>query len=321
MRLFRPLRLLCAVLLPLSGHAAVVVQSDQKVAFLGDSITAQGWEQPGGYVKLVVAGLAVEGVAVTPVPAGVSGNTSREMLQRLDHDVLKQQPAWMTLSCGVNDVWHGASGVDLEGYKKNMTEIVERAQAQGVKVILVTPTVITEDLTAAENGKLAAYIEWERGYAKEKGLPLADPSAAYQTLLQEVPLPAGGRLLTVDGVHPNPAGHLILARSILKAMGVPDEEMPKIEAAWDALPGSGLLRIGTKASFASIPLGQYHVLEKIAASKRITVSALANRLFLDSFRDVLQAHQGDATPDLDQIQDETRRRFEAAAKAATVPAS
>ena len=59
------------------------------------------------------------------IPAGVGGNTSKDMLARLDRDVLSKKPDWMTLSCGVNDVWHGATGVPLDQYQQNITSIVE----------------------------------------------------------------------------------------------------------------------------------------------------------------------------------------------------
>src|SRR5258708_33052888 len=108
-----------ALVLSLPIHAiraADGIQTGQKIAFMGDSITQNGWESPGGYVKLIVDGLAQVGINVTPIPAGVSGHKSNDMLARIDRDVISKKPDWMTLSCGVNDVWHGAQGVDLESY-------------------------------------------------------------------------------------------------------------------------------------------------------------------------------------------------------------
>ena len=64
------------------------------------------------------------------------------MIERVDRDILQHKPDWMTLSCGVNDVWHGKNGVKLEDYKKNMTAIVYKAQAAGVRVLILTSTMI-----------------------------------------------------------------------------------------------------------------------------------------------------------------------------------
>ena len=117
------------------AHGEIAVKSGEKIAFLGDSITQAGWGDPTGYVRLVMAGLAANGVNAEPVPAGIGGHKSNQMLARLDNDVLSKKPQWMTLSCGVNDVWHGANGVPLDKYKENITQIVEKCAAAGVKQI------------------------------------------------------------------------------------------------------------------------------------------------------------------------------------------
>src|SRR5258707_6468711 len=104
-----------------------------------------------------MAGLAANGFEATPIPAGISGHKSNQMLERLDRDVISKKPNWMTLSCGVNDVWHGANGVPLAEYKKNITQIVDKAQAAGTKVMILTATVIGEDLKNDNNKKLADY--------------------------------------------------------------------------------------------------------------------------------------------------------------------
>ncbi len=135
-------------------QAAVPIKSGEKFAFLGDSITEYGKAKPGGYVNLVRLALASLGVKVEIIGAGVSGHKSNQMLDRLQKDVLDKKPQWMTLSCGVNDVWHGANGVNLEDYKKNITSIVEKAQADGVKVIILTSTMITENPANPNNQKL-----------------------------------------------------------------------------------------------------------------------------------------------------------------------
>ena len=74
--------------------ADLLVKDGEKVAFLGDSITAQGWDFPGGYVKLTAAGLQTLGVKIVPIPAGVGGNTSQDMLARFQADVLARKPDW-----------------------------------------------------------------------------------------------------------------------------------------------------------------------------------------------------------------------------------
>ena len=65
--------------------------------------------------------------------AGVSGNKSNDMLNRLDKDVISKRPNFMTLSCGVNDVAHGVNGIPLDKYKENVTAMLDKAQAADIK--------------------------------------------------------------------------------------------------------------------------------------------------------------------------------------------
>ena len=237
-----------------TASAEIAVKSGEKIAFLGDSITAGGWSNPAGYVRLVIAGLAANGVNAEPVPAGISGHKSNQMLERLDRDVLSKKPQWMTLSCGVNDVWHGKFGVPLDDaqaaastyekrnpiepdagtYKKNITQIVEKAQAAGVKPVILTATVIKEDLATEENNKLAPYNDFLRQFAKEKHLPLADLNAMFQERIKAANKPAE-KVLTSDGVHMNTEGNKLMATGVLQAFGLDAAQLKKAQAAWAPL--------------------------------------------------------------------------------------
>lgn len=223
----------------------MLVKDGQKVAFMGDSITQGGWSSPGGYVRLVVAGLEANGVKVTPVPAGISGHKSDQMLARLKKDALDKQPDWMTLSCGVNDVWHGARGIPLDQYKQNITAILDQCAAAGTKVVVLTATVISEELDAENNKKLAPYNEFLRHLAKERKAPLADLYALFESAIKATPNTTGkpGRLLTSDGVHMAPPGDQLMARGVLQAFGLNAAQLKKAEAAWQEIPGAGSVRV------------------------------------------------------------------------------
>jgi len=215
-----------------SVPSGIVVTSGEKIAFLGDSITAAG-KRPGGYCQLVLSALKDQGIETTPVFAGIGGHKSNQMLARLEKDVLKHKPDWMTLSCGVNDVWHGARGVDLPSYKKNITAIVDQAQAAGVKVMLLTSTMIREDQSNDLNQKLVGYNDFLKALAKEKKCLLADLNADMQAGLKKFPADAPkGKQLTSDGVHMNKAGNVMMARGVAKAFGLTDKQLDKSAKNW-----------------------------------------------------------------------------------------
>lgn len=265
--------MLCALLsvgVSAAVRAEVQVKEGEKIAFLGDSIT-QGGMGPTGYVSLVIAGLKTAGVKATAIGAGISGHKSNQMLERLDRDVINKKPEWMTLSCGVNDVWHGANGVPLDKYKENITKIVEKAQAAGIKVVILTSTMIREDAGNAENAKLAAYNDFLRELAKEKKCPLADLNADMHKALDEGEK-AGrkrGTMLTSDGVHMNAFGNQMMAAGVLKALGLSDEQLAKAQDSWLDIPGGA--SVTTKAN---LTVRQYQALLGAAKKQGKSVEAI-----------------------------------------------
>jgi len=230
------------------AKADIVVKDGETVAFMGDSITQQG-NGPVGYVNLVMKGLEVAGVKdAKKIPAGISGHKSNDMLRRLDGDVLARRDGkraqWMTLSCGVNDVWHQDSGrgVLFGDYTNNVTQILDKCAAAGVKVIVLTATMFEKGkdfATFPHNVKVAPYNEWLRAEAKRRNLLLADLN---QAMWDGHAADAKVRY-TRDGVHMLYEGNQLMAWGVLQAMGVPAEKKGAIFAAWDEMPGHGSVTV------------------------------------------------------------------------------
>ena len=255
---------------PAWARGEIAVKDGEKIAFLGDSIT-QGGMGPTGYVSLVIHGLKTNGVNATAVGAGISGHKSNDMLGRLQRDVIDKKPQWVTVSCGVNDVWHGEKGVPLEQYKQNLAQIVEKSQAAGIKVMLLTATMITENPKDANNQKLAAYNDFLRDLAKEKKCLLADLNAAMQKDLDELEK-AGkkrGNLLTSDGVHMSSSGNQMMAEGVLRGFGLDDDAAARAKSAWLDIPNGVSLNAPVR-----LTLRQYQALEAVAAKEGKSVQAL-----------------------------------------------
>jgi lysophospholipase L1-like esterase len=128
-----------------------------RIFALGDSIT-----QAGEYLRLMkkVPDLNYPDLKIEIPNAGISGHKSTDMSARLKKDVIDKQPSIVTISCWVNDVWHGfydpPRGVDLEAYGSLMRKMVDdlRASTKADIYLLLAPTVIKEDLLSPENAKL-----------------------------------------------------------------------------------------------------------------------------------------------------------------------
>lgn len=255
----------CAIAAAGLLNAEVCIKNGDKIAFMGDSIT-QGGNQPAGYVNLVMRGLELNGVQAKKIPAGVSGNKSVQMHARLERDVLKKKANWMTFSCGVNDVWHGKNGVPLEKYKVLVGEIFDKCAAAGVNVIILTPTMITEDPEAKNNKLLAPYNEWLRAEAKRRNLRLADLNALMHETLAQIRKTdkTPGNKLTSDGVHMAFAGDCMMAWGVLKAMGVEESKKDEIFAAFRKV-------VGAKRVVLSLSVDESEALNKKAKESGLKV--------------------------------------------------
>lgn len=185
-----------------------------KAAFLGDSITENGWINEFGYVNLVKSALDEAGYNVTVIPAGISGNTTRAMLNRMDKDVIEQKPDIMFFMGGINNIWF-----DYETYsefKQDTAEIVKKAQQHHIKVILVSLTIIDEDLNSIKNVTVAQYNNFLKLFANENSLLYIDVNKELRNVLKKKNPTRTDNILTYDGVHLNPLGNKIVADKIIE---------------------------------------------------------------------------------------------------------
>ena len=209
------------------------------IAFLGDSITQAGAD-PSGYITLfekTITNLGIE--HYTMYKKGRGGDTSKQMLERVDADVIAVKPTWTTFSCGVNDICYAARRQTLEQYQANVTAIFDKLDAIKTKVVVLTTTLLYESV---ENATLESYVGWLRAEAKRRGYLIAEVNEAMKA--EAKALGATGRApwkLTVDGIHMNDIGNRVMAWELLKAFGVPEsrkDEVFKIFTSGKLIPAT-----------------------------------------------------------------------------------
>jgi acyl-CoA thioesterase-1 len=192
------------------------------------NIVSHGHSVPAGYFKtpevrmfdaypsLLHHGLcerfphAVVNVIVT----GIGGENSESGAERFQRDVLAMRPDVVTIDYALND-----RAIGLARAEKAWRAMIEMAQAQAVKVILLTPTA---DLTARlENpdDPLLQHAEQIRRLAREYQVGLVDSLVQFQNVVR-----SGGKLsdFMAQGNHPNRKGHELVANELLKWFPAPD---------------------------------------------------------------------------------------------------
>lgn len=169
------------------------------VVALGDSLTAgPGLKAEEAYPALLQERIRSAGYPHRVVNAGVSGDTTTDALRRLDA-ALVPDTSVLIVAVGAND---GLRNVPVATIRRNLSEIIERAQARNVKVLLCgmeTPPV---------NG-------WQYTVDFHKIFP--DTAAKHNVPLMPFLLlgVAGDPDYNLgDRVHPNAAGMRVIANTM-----------------------------------------------------------------------------------------------------------
>jgi len=172
------------------------------VAF-GDSLTSgQGVAADQNYPSLLQIELDKAGYRYRVVNAGISGNTTRDGLGRMDN-VMRHKPEVAILVLGGND---GLRGLPIAQMKENLTAIIERFQRDNVQVIL---------------GGMEAPPNWGPDYTKEFRDTFVNLASTYS--LTFVPfflegVAADRDLNQADGIHPTTEGYKIVVRNLLPVL-------------------------------------------------------------------------------------------------------
>jgi len=202
----------------------------------GDSITDCGRARPvglvaggglgKGYVAMVQEHLGAlrpqDGLRV--VNMGISGNTVRDLAARWRQDVLEQAPQWLSVCIGINDVWRyfdsglePGAHVPLDEYSRTLDELLGQARPRLKGLLLLTPFYIEPNRADPMRAMMDRYGAVVAELARRHDARLVDTQAAFDAACRyRHPTSIAG-----DRVHPDPTGHLLLARAVLQALDVP----------------------------------------------------------------------------------------------------
>lgn len=184
---------------PATAPAPTPVSSRPRIVALGDSLTAGlGLGPDQAYPSLLQERLKKAGLDYEVVNAGVSGDTSAGGLERLDW-ALQGDVKILIVALGGNDALRG---LPADALKANLAQIIERARARRIRVILAgmeAPPNYGRDYTVSFHKVYTALAEEYK-------------VAFVPFLLQNV---AGlSNLNQQDGIHPTAAGARIVADNV-----------------------------------------------------------------------------------------------------------
>ena len=213
------LRIAC-LLLASANHAADATDPATPVSASGEAgvIVILGASYANAWPITTIAGMPVTN-------AGVNGDRTAELLARFENDVISRRPTHLLLWGFINDYSRSkASGYAdaARGIEQNLTQMVDRAQASGIRVVLATE--VTMPAAPTWHGELLASIyrslgrqgyadrvnievmksnAWLKSFAASRNLPVLD----FQAAISPQGFYRDRQYSQPDGSHLNPAAY------------------------------------------------------------------------------------------------------------------
>lgn len=175
------------------------------VLFFGTSLTAGlGLEPDQAFPALIQKKAAAEGMPITVVNAGLSGETTAGAARRIDW-VLRTPANLVVIEAGANDALRGLSP---DAARSNLEQVIAaiRKKQPAAKIVLL-------QMEAPPNYGVPYTRSFHAIYpdiAKREGIPLAP---FFLDGVAGIP-----RYNQADGLHPNVAGERLVADNVWKAL-------------------------------------------------------------------------------------------------------
>lgn len=197
------------------------------------------------------------------VNKGVGGNSTKQLLARVDTDVIHENPDIVILMVGTNDFLNSKKMISFNEYEDNLNTIVGKIKTAGSKVILLSPPPVDSAYLFMRHEKsmykqppnmmLDSVSQILRNVAKDQSTMFLDLYGKFSSL----GLPRHNKDLFIrneknsgvsDGVHPTALGYHLIAEYVFQFMKENEliNEKMKIVCFGDSITkGSGSSRAGT----------------------------------------------------------------------------
>lgn len=203
--------------------AASLLRDGDRWVCLGDSITAFNCYPP--LLSRVFQHYHPE-ATLTVINSGQGGDTASADPAKLTDRVLKHKPTIVSIMYGMNEainIWQpGRDKAPIqENYRKALTYMARTLKAQGITVLLMSPT--PTDPAARSYftlDKTVLFLQEEaeimREVAQAEGVHYVPVQESYAAFQEQLPR---GIVLTADGVHPSSLGQYSIAHSLWQYAG------------------------------------------------------------------------------------------------------
>ena len=208
----------------------MIFEDLDRIVFAGDSVTDMDSAQPVGegfenlgrsYVRIIDNMLAVyyPNIKLRVTNSGTSGNTSRDLLQRYERDVVSLKPDWVSICIGINDVWRQFDSPAMtehavlpDEYKSNLEKMILAVKDNVKGIFILTPYYMEPNQEDMMRKRMSEYVEICRELAEKYNCKFVD----FQKMYDEYCSIRHSSHIAWDRVHPNQIGATLMAREFLK---------------------------------------------------------------------------------------------------------
>lgn len=209
----------------------MIFEHNDRIVFAGDSITDADSVKPVGeglfnnlgvgYVRMVenLLSSVYPEVYLRVTNAGIAGNTSKDLLNRFERDVVEMNPDWVSICIGVNDVWrqfdtpaHLDYQVMPEEYEQNVEKMILAVKDKVKGIFIMTPYYMEPNKGDWMRARMDKYGAICKKLAEKYGCIFID----IQTMFDEYFKHRHSTFIAWDRVHPNQIGAMAIAREFLK---------------------------------------------------------------------------------------------------------
>jgi lysophospholipase L1-like esterase len=225
--------IICTVISHAGAASGFFLKNGDHVCFYGDSITEQRYYAVDveTYVRTRFPNLNVRFVDSGVGGDRVTGGWAGPIDLRLKRDVFAFKPNVVTIMLGMNDAGYRPFNEHLFNiYRKGYEHIISMLQKHlpGVRIVLIEPSAY-DDVTqkphypGGYNAVLIRYGQFVKRLAARNNLLCVNFNAPMVSVLRkaEAENPRLAARIIPGRIHPSAAGHLVLAKALLRAWGAP----------------------------------------------------------------------------------------------------
>lgn len=209
----------------------MIFETMDRIIFAGDSVTDAESGNPVGEGLFNGSGkgyvMVIENMLNTWYPellirvtnSGISGHTSKDLLNRFQRDVVDLKPDWVSICIGINDVWRQFDcpamtdvQVPADEYEMNVEKMILSVKGNVKGIFILTPYYMEPNKTDKMRSRMDEYGDICKKLAEKHGCVFVDLQDMFNRYFQY----RHSSYIAWDRIHPNSVGATLIAKEFLK---------------------------------------------------------------------------------------------------------